>query len=91
MSWASFISAGIGVWAKKGVAALGVGVITYAGWEAIKGQVGTAVTNALGGIGGDVYQVLALAGFIDAVGIWLGALTTAVSLLAIKRLGVLTA
>jgi hypothetical protein len=91
MSWAHFIATGIGGWAKKGAAALGVGVITYAGWSAIKGQVATAITNALGAMGGDVYQLLALAGFVDAIGIWLGALTTAVSLLAIKRLGVLSA
>lgn len=91
MSWASFVATGVGVWAKKGVAALGVGVITYAGWSAIKAQLATAVGNALGSVGGNAYQILALAGFVDAVGIWLGALTTAVSLLAIKRLGVLNA
>jgi len=91
VSWASFVASGISGWAKKGVAALGVGVITYAGWGAINGRIETAITGSLGGLPGDVYQLLALGGFIDAVGIWLGALAAAVSLLAARRLGVLSA
>lgn len=90
MSWASFISAGVGTWTVKGATALGLGLVTYAGFSAIKNAAASAVTGALGNLGGGAYQVLALAGFVDAVGIWLGALTTMVTLLSFKRFGVLT-
>lgn len=90
-SWATFVASGVAGWVKKGAAALGLGVVSYVGWQAINAQIQSAVTGALSGLTGDVYQVVALAGFVDAVGIWLGAATSAVSLLAIKRLGVLNA
>lgn len=90
MSWASFLSAAAGPLAKKVLGALGMGAITYAGFEAIKGQISSAVTSMWGGMPADVYSVVALAGFVDAVGVWLGAITTAVALLSFKRLGMLS-
>jgi hypothetical protein len=91
MSWAAFITAGIGGWVKKGAASLGLGLVSYVGFQAIKSQLDSAMTGMWTGMGADVYSVVALAGFVDAVGIWLGALTTAVSLLSFQRLGVLQA
>lgn len=91
MSWATFISAGIGPWVKKGASSLGLGLITYAGFQAIKDQLAQAVATMWGGIPSDIYSVIALAGFVDAVGVWMGAITTAVALLSFKRLGVLQA
>lgn len=89
MSWASMIAAGVGAWAKKGAVSLGLGFVTYAGFQALKDQLASYVTSAWGQIPGDVYSILALGGFVDAVGIWLGALTTVVALLSLKRMGVL--
>ncbi|NMG66810.1 DUF2523 domain-containing protein [Azoarcus indigens] len=89
MSWASFISAGVGAWAKKAAGSLGLGLVTYVGFTALKNQFAAAIQGSMGALSGDVYSVLALGGFVDAVGIWLGALTTVVSLLTIKRLGVI--
>ncbi|ANQ85059.1 hypothetical protein dqs_2021 [Azoarcus olearius] len=89
MSWASFISAGVGIWAKKAAVSLGVGFVTFVGFQAVKDQLSNLIQNAWGGLPGDVYAVLALGGFVDGVGIWLGAVTTAISLVTIKRLGVL--
>lgn len=91
MSWAAMIGAGVGAWVKKGAAALGFGLITYVGFQALKAQVDSAVASMWLGLHADVYQIVALAGFVDAVGVWLGALATAVSFLAMRRLGVLTA
>lgn len=91
MSWAAMIGAGIGAWVKKGAGALGFGLITYVGFQALKAQVDAGVASMWSGLHADVYHVVALAGFVDAVGVWLGALTTAVSFLAMRRLGVLTA
>lgn len=91
MSWASLIAAGVGPWVKKAVGALGMGVISYVGFDAIKGQIASAVGGMWGGMAADVYAVVALGGFVDAVGIWLGAITAAVSLLTFKQLGMLQA
>lgn len=90
MTWAVFFAALAGPLAKRVLVALGMGVITYAGWATVQGQISSAVTGALGGIGASVYQVLALAGFVDCIGIWLAAITTAVTLMTVKRLGVLS-
>lgn len=90
MSWANFISGNVGVWAIKGSTALGIGTITYAGFLALKTQLDSAITGALGSIGGGAYQIMALAGFIDAIGIALGAMTAAVTILSMKRFGAMT-
>lgn len=90
MSWATFIAGGVAGWVKRGAGALGVGVVTYTGFAALRDQVVQAVTGALGGLSGDVYQVIALAGFVDAVGVWMGAFGVVVTLLSFKRLGVLS-
>lgn len=90
MSWASVLTGHMGVWAIKGSTAIGLGTVTYAGFTALKSQLDSAITGALGSLGGGAYQVVALAGFVDAVGIWLGALTAAVTLLSFKRFGAMT-
>lgn len=90
MSLASMITGNIGVWVIKGSTALGLGMVTYAGFSALKSQLDTAITGALGSLGSGAYQILALAGFIDAVGIALGAMTAAVTILSMKRFGAMT-
>ena len=90
MSWATFVAAGIGPWAKKAASALGVGVISYIGFDALQAQVASAVNAQMSGLGSDVYAILALSGFLTVVQIWLSALSAAVALLTFKRLGVLS-
>lgn len=90
MSWAAFIGAGVGAWVKKALTAIGVGVISYVGWAAVKDQLSAAIQDALSGLAANVYAVMALAGFVDAIGIWLAAMTTAVTLLTINKLGLLS-
>lgn len=89
MSWANFIGAGVGVWARKAAAGLGLGVITYVGFEALRGQIDSAVSSMFSGLAADAYQIIALAGFVDAVGIWLGALSAAVGIMAAGKIGLL--
>ena len=91
MTWGAFFAAAAGPLAKKVLAAIGIGAITYAGFDAIKSQLASAVATMWGGMPADVYAVVALAGFVDAVGVWMGAITTAVALLSFKRLGMLQA
>lgn len=90
MSWASFIAGGVGRWTKQGAISLGVGVIAYSGWEAVGSAIETAVSNAFGAVGNDVYQILALAGFIDVVGIWLGCFSIALTLMVVRKLGLVS-
>jgi hypothetical protein len=88
-TWTEWVTASLGAWVVKGAVALGFGVLTYAGWDGIKGQLDSAVSGALASVPGSLYGVLALAGFIDAIGIWLGAFTVVVTLLAFRRLAIL--
>lgn len=89
MSWASFISGSIGAWAVKAVTSIGVGTVTYVGFSAAKNAISSTITASLGNLGGGAYQILALAGFVDSIGIWLGAMTAAVTLLSFKKLALL--
>lgn len=88
-SWAGFIAAGVGSWVIKGAAALGFGLVTYVGWSIIKGQLDAAVADAVGSMSAALYSIMALAGVMDAIGIWLGALSVVVTLLSFRRLAVL--
>lgn len=88
-SWGGFLAGAVGPLAKKALVSLGVGVISYAAAKAVIDQVSASITSSMAGIGGDVYQLLALAGFVDAVSICLAAVTTAAALAFGKRLGML--
>jgi hypothetical protein len=84
-----FLASVAGPLVRRILAALGFGIITYVGFQAVKDQVQDAITSALTGMPLAVYQILALGGFVDSIGIWLGALTAAVAAMAIKKLGLL--
>lgn len=90
MSWAAFIAAGVGPWVKRALAALGIGLISYVGLDALGQQVETAVQGALSGLVADIYQILALGGFFTVVNIWLAAIASVVTMLTVQRFGVLT-
>jgi len=89
--WGAFFAVAAGPIVKKALTALGVGLITFTGLSAVQGAVNTAVGAAWSGLGADVYSVLALAGFVDAVAYWLSAITAAVAVASMSRLGVVTA
>ena len=88
-SWGGFLAGAVGPLARKVLVHLGIGVVSYAAVKTVIGQLSAAVQNAMGGIGGDVYQLLALAGFIDAVSILLAAIATAVGVAFVSRLGMM--
>lgn len=75
--------------AKRVLVGLGIGVISFAGATVIFGQLASLIQSSLSGMAADVYAIVALGGFIDAIGIWLGALTTVAGLLAFRKLGLL--
>lgn len=86
---ASFLALISGPLVKKVLVALGFGLITYTGFVSIKSTIDSQITSYLSSLTLPIYQLLGLIGFIDAVGIWLGALTTVVGVLAVKRFGLL--
>lgn len=90
MYLATFLAAIAGSLAKQVLAAIGVGVITYVGFSAIQTQISQAIQGQINSLSSSLYQIMAMSGFIDAIGIWLGALTTVASLIALKKLGVVS-
>lgn len=88
-SWGSFLASAAAPLAKRALVGLGVGVISYGAAKAIIDQVSSSIQSSMAGIGADVYALLALAGFVDAVSICLAAVTTAAALALGNRLGML--
>jgi hypothetical protein len=86
MAWAAFLAAIAGSLAKRVLAAIGIGVLTFAGFTALKTQFDSLITGYLGSMIGSVYQILALGGIVDSIGIWAGAVTTVISVTALKKL-----
>lgn len=74
---------------KKILVALGFGLISYTGFVTIKSTIDSQITSYLNSLTLPIYQLLGLIGFIDAIGVWLGAFTTVVGVLSLKRFGLL--
>lgn len=89
MGWGAFLVAIAGTVAKRVLIALGFGFISYAGFGIAQGAIESAIDSALSQIWSDVYAVLALAGMIDSIGIWLGSFVAIAALGAMTRLGAL--
>lgn len=74
---------------QKILVALGFGITVFTGFQLLKGQLESAIDSALGNLSGDVFSLICLAGFIDVLGIWLGAWTVVGTLAVTKRIGIL--
>lgn len=72
---------------KKGLAAVGLGWITFEGITGLLDQVRNSVMSGWSSMAPTVYDILALAGFLDAVGIILGAMGTIAGLATMSKLG----
>jgi hypothetical protein len=73
--------------AKKVMAALGLGVLTYAAVQAAFSAAQNALLASYGQISADIVGPLNMAGFGQAVGIILGALSARLALQAVSKLG----
>lgn len=89
MTWAAFVGAGVAVWAKKVLVGLGVGIISFAGLTALRTQLDSLIRGQVGGLGADAYNIIAMAGLIDVMNIWLSAFAIVVTMVAGKRFGIL--
>lgn len=75
---------------KQILVVLGVGLVTYVGFDQILSSIQASITSMWGGLPADAWNILALAGFVQAVNIWLSALTTSLALLALKKYTLMT-
>ena len=64
---------------------MGFGLLVFTGWQSIKDDVSNIFQSMFAGLPADVYAIVAMAGFVDAVGIWLSALTIIVGVYSFKK------
>jgi hypothetical protein len=83
---AAFLAGSVAGLVKRAVVALGFGVVVIAGFGMVKADLVALIQSQLGAIPADVFAILALGGVVDAIGIWLGAMTTVLSVATLKRL-----
>lgn len=77
--------------ARKVMAALGLGVVSYGGLVLVAYQVRDAIVSHYGTLSGSVLDLLNLLGAGQAVGIVLGGIIARAAFAAISRIGVLSA
>jgi hypothetical protein len=65
--------------------AAGIGTVTYTGASTALNTALGSVKTALAGIGGDVLQLLAMAGFFEAMSITAGGIVSGLSWMVLKR------
>ena len=76
---------------KKVLVALGIGALTYAGLSTIGSQVQAAVVSSWGAMGSTTLAILSIAGVTQSVGIILSALSARIALIAVGRIGKVSA
>ena len=67
------------------LAALGVGTVTYTGAETALQSALSSAKAAFAGIGAEVLQIIAMAGFFDAMAISSGGLMSGLAWLVLKK------
>jgi len=85
--WGTFFAAIAGPVARRVLATLGIGMISYASLTVVQTQIEAAVAAGWSGLPADLYQMCAIFGFVDAVQYWLTAIAVVVTWLAVSRLG----
>lgn len=88
MSWAGWLVAALGPSLKSFLASLGFGFLTYSAASAVASAISDHVNSAWSGIPSATYQLLAMAGVVEGISVWLSALTSVVAMMALKRLAV---
>lgn len=70
---------------SRAMAALGVGTVTYVGADTALGSALDSAKTAFTGLGGEVLQLLAMAGVFDAMAIMSGGILSGLAWLVLKR------
>ena len=84
--WGSFFAGIAGPVAKRGAAALGIGVVSMVGVDAALQTALSSAKSAMGGMTGVVADIAAIAGLFSSMSILAGGLTAAASLMVLKKL-----
>ncbi len=69
----------------KLLAVLGFGFISYEGFDILIDSFISLVQGNLGGMGGNIASIISMAGFTDAIGYFLSAVSTKAALVATKK------
>lgn len=87
--WGTFFAGIAGPVAKRVLVSLGVGMLTIAGLQTALTSALNAAKSAMGGMTGEVLQIVAISGAFSAVSILAGGITAAATLLVVKKLAVI--
>jgi hypothetical protein len=69
----------------RAVISMGFGVIVFTGFWLMKDEMEVIIDAQLGAMPASLYQILALGGVVDAIGIWLGAWTVVGTLFIARK------
>jgi len=75
---------------SRALVALGFGYTTYEGADTALGMALSAAKAAMAGLGGEVLQLLAMAGFFEAMAISSGGLVSGLAWMVMKRFALQT-
>ncbi|MDO8335721.1 MAG: DUF2523 domain-containing protein [Candidatus Saccharibacteria bacterium] len=84
---AKFFESNIGALVHKGLAAAGIGIISYAAVSTAFNAVLSMAQTHYNNIGVDMLALMGLGGIGEAIGIMVGAMTFKVAMNSMKRLG----
>jgi len=89
MTWAAWILGLVAPIAKRVMVSLGIGIVTVAGFDLAIGQLTTMINQSIGGTTSDILGLATMMGIPEAIGIMLGGITSAATLMAVKRFNIL--
>lgn len=89
-TFAGLLTALAGPIAKKVLLSIGVGAVTYVGLQAAASTAISSAQSAFGGLAGPAAQILAMGGIFTAMSIIAGGIMAGVTMVAVKRLQLLT-
>ena len=72
------------------LSSLGVGTVTYVGADTALTSALSAAKSAFGGMSGDVIQLIAMAGFFEAMAIMSGGIVSGLAWMVMKRFALQT-
>ncbi|MGB7482026.1 MAG: DUF2523 domain-containing protein [Burkholderiaceae bacterium] len=75
---------------SRALAALGVGTVTYVGADTAVSGALAAAKSAFAGLGGDIIQILAMAGIFESMAIMSGGIMSGLAWLTLKHFALRT-
>lgn len=87
MGWGTFLLSLAGPILKRALIALGIGWVTYQGLDVLLSALIGSVQSNFSAFSGSAAQIVWLAGFGQAIGIVLGAITARMSMMILSKLG----